>query len=87
MNLTTKIRRETKELVAKEKFYTAQILQNLAIIEREKLFSDYHYPSLFKYLTKELKYSDSEANLRVAAVHLVLREKKVIKKLPRETSP
>ena len=46
MNLTVKIRKETKALVAKEKFYTAQILQNLAIIEREKLFSDYHYPSL-----------------------------------------
>ena len=38
-------------------------------------------PSLFKYLTKELKYSDSEANLRVAAVRLVLREKQVVKKI------
>ena len=65
----------------KKKSYTAKILRNLAVIESKKLYSDYGHPSLFKYLTKELKYSDSEANIRVAAVRLVNREKDVVKKI------
>ena len=77
------LRRQTKELVEKEKFYTAKILKNLAVIERRKLFSDYGHPSLFKYLTKELKYSDSEANIRVSAVRLVNRDEGVVEKVAR----
>ena len=80
-----KLREQTKELVEKEKFYTARILKNLAVIERQKLFSDYGYPSLFKYLTKELKYSDSEANIRVSAVRLVNRDEGVVEKVAQGT--
>ena len=75
------LRKQTGEFVEKEKFYTAKVLQNLAIIDRQKLFSDYGYPSLYKYLTRELKYSDSEANIRVAAVRLIKREKSVAEKI------
>ena len=75
------LRKQTSELVEKERFYTAKILQNLAIIDRRKLFSDYGYPSLFKYLTRELKYSEAEANIRVAAVRLIGREKSVAGKI------
>ena len=77
------LRGQTKELVAKEKHYTALILKNLATIERQKLFSDYGYPSLFKYLVRELNYSEAEANCRVAAVKLILRHKPVIKEIAR----
>ena len=75
MNLRT----QTRELVQKEKHYTALILKNLAEVERRKLYCDYGYPSLFKYLTKELRYSDSEAHIRVAAVRLTVRKKSVAK--------
>lgn len=75
------LRRQTREFVTKEKYYTAKILQNLAVIERDKLFSDYGYPSLYKYLSKELHYSDSEANTRVAAARLINRESSVVEKI------
>ena len=65
----------------KKKPTRQKISNNLAIIERKKLFSDYGYPSLFKYLTKELKYSDSEANIRVSAVRLVNRDDQVVEKI------
>ena len=71
------LRAHTKALVHKEKHYTALIIKNLATIERKKLFSDYGYPSLFKYLVRELKYSEGEANIRVAAVKLQLRDRNV----------
>lgn len=45
---------QTKKLVEKEKIYTHQILTHLIEIERRKLYVDLKYPSLFKYLTKEL---------------------------------
>ena len=75
------LREKTKELVDKEKGYTALILKNLAVIERKKLYSDYGYPSLFKYLVRELNYSEGEANTRVAAVKLVVRDVCVAKKV------
>jgi 5-methylcytosine-specific restriction endonuclease McrA len=70
-----KIFSETKELVRKEKEYTKKILKNLMIIERDKLFCDLKYPSLYKYLIKELGYTDAEAMIRVNAVRLMLKSK------------
>ena len=75
------LRHQTKQLVLKEKHFTGLILKNLAVIQKQKLFCDYGYPSLFKYLIKELKYSESEANIRVAAVKLSLREPSVPNKI------
>ena len=72
---------ETKKLVAKEKYYTFQILKNLMIIERDKLFSDLRYDSLHTYLRRELKYTDAEATLRVNAVRLMLKSPTSIKYL------
>jgi hypothetical protein len=63
----------TKQLVAKEKHYTFLILQNLKIIEVQKLYCDLGYPSLYKYLIKELGYGEGEASLRIAAVKLLSR--------------
>ena len=70
-----KIFSETKELVRKEKEYTKKILKNLMVIEKDKLFCDLKYPSLYKYLIKELGYTDAEAMIRVNAVRLMLKSK------------
>ena len=75
------LRVQTKELVGKEKHYTALILKNLAVMEKQKLYCDYGYPTLFKYLVKELKYSEKEANIRVAAVKLVARSSRAAAKV------
>jgi 5-methylcytosine-specific restriction endonuclease McrA len=77
MNLDT----ETRSLAKQEKELTAKILKNLALIDRDKLYSDYGYPTLFKYLTKALGYTDAEAYVRVAAVKLIRVEKKALKKI------
>ena len=76
-----KIFSETKELVRREKYYTCKILQNLMVIERDKLYSDLKYPSLYKYMIKELGYSNAEATVRVNAVRLMLKSKTAEKKI------
>ena len=43
---------ETKKLVTKEKFYTAKILANLAIIDGDKLYCELGYPTLHKYIVR-----------------------------------
>lgn len=68
-----KIFSETKKLVAKEKEYTIKILQNLMMIERDKLFTRLRYGSLHAYLVRELKYTDQEALLRVNTVRLMTK--------------
>jgi hypothetical protein len=68
--------KEIKQLVKKEKYYTIQILEKLMIVEREKLYCDLMYSSLFSYLVKELKYSEREATLKVNTVRLMLQSKK-----------
>ena len=83
LNLNLNLKDQTRQLVIKEKHYTALVLKNLAIIQRQKLFSDYGYPSLFKYLICELGYSESEANIRVAAVKLSLRDASIPSKITR----
>ena len=75
-----KLFQETKELVKKEKFYTAAILKNLCEIERLKLYSDLKYPTLFKYLVRELDYSESEANIRVGAMRLMMKAPEEVQK-------
>jgi 5-methylcytosine-specific restriction endonuclease McrA len=72
---------QTKALVQKEKYYTLKILANLKFIEKDKLYADLKYPSLFKYIVKELGYTDAEASIRVNAVRLMLKSKKAAKKI------
>jgi len=67
---------QTKNLVCIEKKYTAKILKNLMIIEKNKLYADLKYCSLHKYIIKELNYSDAEATVRTNAVRLMLKSKK-----------
>ena len=80
-----KIFNETRQLVKTEKQYTARILKNLMVIEKQKLYCDLKYPSLHKYIVKELGYSDAEATIRVNATRLMLKSKKACEKIERGT--
>ena len=71
-----KIFREIEALVKVEKQYTNKILKKLMIVERDRLYCELKYDSLYKYLVKKLKYSDGEARLRVNTVRLMLKSKK-----------
>ena len=50
------------------------------IIEKNKLYCDLKYPSLFKYLVKELKYSEASF-VRVNATRLMLKSPYAVKKI------
>ena len=76
-----KIFDEVKILVGKEKALTFEILKKLVVIEKDKLYADLKYPSLHKFLTRSLKYSDSEASVKVGAVRLMLKSTNVAKKI------
>ena len=72
---------EVKALVKTEKSYTTKILQKLMVIERDKLYSELKYPSLFQYIVKELGYSEAEATIRVHAVRLMLKSRRAEAKI------
>ena len=72
---------ETKQMVKTEKFYTGKILQNLMVIDQDKLYADLKYPSLQKYIVGELGYSEAEARLRVDAVRLMRKSAKAVEKI------
>jgi hypothetical protein len=76
-----KILEETKKLVIKEKEFTNRILENLMVIEKNKLYVDLKYSNMHHYLTGELKYSRPEATLRVNAVALMLKSSDAHKKV------
>jgi hypothetical protein len=60
-------------LVKKERELTLQVLHHLREIERRSLFSELGYSSLFEYVVRELKYSESAAQRRISSMRL-LRE-------------
>jgi 5-methylcytosine-specific restriction endonuclease McrA len=62
---------QTKNLVGQERELTVQILHYLQEINRRRYFAKRGYPSLFEYAVKELKYSESQAHRRIAAMRLV----------------
>ena len=72
---------ETKQLVEKEKFYTAKVIVNLQIIEDQKEYGHLGYSSLFEYCVKELGYSEAQASVRVNCVRLTKKHPEVIKKI------
>ncbi len=78
MNVLERILKVRQE----EKKYTLQVLEYLEIIDREKLYVDKGYSSLFSYCVEELDYSKAEAAIRVNATRLIKSEpqaKKMIK--------
>ena len=81
-----KIRLENKELVNRERFFTAKLLVNLAIVDKDKLYCDYGYPSLYAYIMGDLGYTESEAYNRASTVRLMRRSKKLRRKSSKEGS-
>ncbi len=65
--------KSTLQLAQKERETTLEVLHHLREVERRSLSATLAYPSLFEYAVKELKYSASAANRRIASMRL-LRE-------------
>lgn len=70
-----------KELVKVEKNYTVKILKELMVIEKNKMYCDLKYSSLYNYIIKELGYSDAESTIRVNAVRLMIKSQSAVKKI------
>jgi hypothetical protein len=66
---------ETQNAFRKEKEATLHLLQHLIEIDRRKLFADFGYSSIQKYLIEELKYSEGESWTRVQAMRLIKQSK------------
>jgi len=62
---------DTKALVAQERQVLSDFLYHLREIENRKLFLKRGYPSLFAFMTQELKYSESAAGRRIQAMSLI----------------
>ena len=58
-------------LVHREREILTEVLRHLREVERRKLFSELGYSSLFDYATRELKYSEGQAERRIQAMRLV----------------
>ncbi len=69
----------TLQLAQKERETTLEVLHHFREVDRRSLFATLAYPSLFEYAVKELKYSASAANRRIASMRL-LRELPEIEK-------
>jgi len=62
---------DTKVLVLKEREVLVKLLHHLKEIDARKLYSDLGYSSLFVYMTKGLRYSESAAGRRIQAARLL----------------
>ena len=64
---------ELFKAVKVEKESTIFVLRFLREAERRRLLGDYDATSLFSFCTDVLKYSESEATIRVNALRLMMR--------------
>jgi hypothetical protein len=62
---------DTKNLVAKERAISLEVLQHFKEIEKRRLFAEIGYGSMFEYAVKELCYSDASAMRRIKAARLI----------------
>ena len=60
-----------KDLVAKERKCTHEIVLHLVEFSRRRLFADLGYTSMFDYLTRGLGYSNASAQRRICAARAV----------------
>ncbi len=64
-----------------EKNAVVKLLYYLCQIESRKLFADLNYDSMFMYLVKEMKYSEGEAGIRLAAARLLMKKPELAPKI------
>jgi hypothetical protein len=62
---------DTKSLASEERLVQLELLHHLLEVERRKLFLSLGFGSLFDYVVKELKYSESSAYRRIQAMKLL----------------
>jgi len=58
-------------LVRQERENTQKVLEHLEEAFRRRLFADFGYPNLYKYMIRELKYSEGSAFRRISAMRLI----------------
>lgn len=71
----------TKDLVARERGITLEIIEHLQEIETRSLFAQAAFPSLFEYVVKELGYSESAAQRRISALRLIKTQPELKEKI------
>ncbi len=71
----------TKSSVIEEKISTLKVLKFLVEVHRRKLFIDFGYSTLLKYMVQELCYSEAESWTRIQAMKLILELPSVEKKI------
>ena len=64
-----------------EKNSVAKLLHYFCEIESRKLFAELNYDSMFMYLIKEMKYSEGEAGIRLAAARLLRQKPELARKI------
>lgn len=70
-----------EKLVQDERTTTASVVEHLAEVDRRKLYIDWGFTSLYEYLTKHLKYSESSAYRRMQAARTVQQMPEIKKDL------
>jgi 5-methylcytosine-specific restriction endonuclease McrA len=71
-----------KNLVCKEREVTIETLHHLREVERRCLYAKMAYSSLFEYVVKELKYSESAAQRRISSMRLLNEIPEIENKVP-----
>jgi hypothetical protein len=72
---------KVKNLVKLEQRTTAEILQSLCLVEKDKLYIDLGYSSLFRYLCEELGHSEGEATRRINACRMMKEFPQIVEKV------
>lgn len=72
---------DTKKLILIERKVLSRLLYHLAEIDRRKLFCDYGFSSLYDYMTRGLKYSESAAMRRIQVARLLVKHPQIENKI------
>lgn len=62
---------QTRDIARKEQSYSLALIEHLLEVDARKLYATRGYDSLFKYVVKDLGYSESTAYERIRAMRLV----------------
>lgn len=66
-----KLHLETIKAAKEEKLATLKLLEHLEEVSRRKLYADFGYSTLQKYMMKELGYSENESWTRIQTMRLI----------------
>ena len=61
---------KVKNLAEKERLITQEVVEYIAEVDRRQLYLRMGYPSLYAYLTNEIRYSEGSAQRRTDAARL-----------------